>query len=142
MSGAAAPTGRAVEGGLRALRAFIVEDSPVILELLVTTLSEMLDVEVVGTAVDEATVVAWMQSPDAARADVLIVDLFLARGSGLSVLQSARDLGLRADRIVLTNYATPVVRERCSRLGAMKVFDKSTELYDLIRFLGDLRASA
>ncbi len=79
-----------------------------------------------------------MKGPEAGRADVIIVDLFLARGSGLSVLQAASDLALRASRVVLTNYATPVIRERCRKLGALKVFDKSTELYDLVRFLGEV----
>jgi DNA-binding NarL/FixJ family response regulator len=134
------PASPAAAPGAAALRVFIVEDSPVILESLITTLSEMLDVEIVGTAADEATVAAWLRSPDAARADVMIVDLFLARGSGLSVLQAASDLGGGMTRVVLTNYATPVIRERCSRLGAAKVFDKSTELYDLVHFLGGLRS--
>jgi DNA-binding NarL/FixJ family response regulator len=125
-------------GGPRTLRVFIVEDSLVILDLLITTLSEMMDVEIVGTAADEATVSAWMQGPDADRADVIIVDLFLARGSGLSVLRVAGDLALRASRVVLTNYATPLIRERCLELGAQKVFDKSTELDRLVRFLGDV----
>ncbi len=138
MSTAAQPISRPAGAVPRALRVFIVEDSPIILELLITTLSEMLDVEIVGTAADEPTVLAWMKGPEAGRADVIIVDLFLARGSGLSVLQAASDLALRASRVVLTNYATPVIRERCRKLGALKVFDKSTELYDLVRFLGEV----
>jgi DNA-binding NarL/FixJ family response regulator len=138
MTTAAEPISRTVGAGRRALRVFIVEDSPVILELLITTLSEMLDVELVGTAADESGAVTWMHSPDAGRTDVMIVDLFLARGSGLTVLQAASDLGLRAGRVVLTNYATPVIRERCRTLGALKVFDKSTELYDLVQFLGEI----
>jgi DNA-binding NarL/FixJ family response regulator len=142
MSTAAEPISRHAEAGSSALRVFIVEDSPIILEVLVTTLSEMLGVEIVGTAADEPTVAAWMQGPEADRADVMIVDLFLARGSGLSVLQVASDLGVRASRVVLTNYATPLMRERCRKLGALRVFDKSTELYDLVRFLGEIGPSS
>ncbi len=138
MSTAAEPISRPAHAGARALRVFIIEDSPVILELLITTLSEVLGVEIVGTAADEPTAVAWMRSAEPDRADVVIVDLFLARGSGLSVLQMAGDIALRASRVVLTNYATPVVRERCSKLGALKVFDKSTELYGLVQFLGEI----
>lgn len=138
MSTVAEPISRLAGAGPKPLRVFIVEDSAVILEVLITTLSEMLDVEIVGTAGDEPAVVAWMRGPDADRADVMIVDLFLAQGSGLSVLEVASSLALRASRVVLTNYATPVIRERCRRLGALKVFDKSTELYDLIRFLGEI----
>ena len=138
MSMSVEPVSGHAEAGRAPLRVFIVEDSAVILEVLVTTLTEMLGVEIVGTAADEPAVKAWLEGGDAHRADVLLVDLFLAQGSGLSVLESARDAGLRASRVVLTNYATPVIRERCRNLGALKVFDKSTELYDLIRFLDEI----
>lgn len=142
MNTAAEPSSRAVPSSTsRPLRVFIVEDSPVILDVLITTLTEVLDVDVVGTAADEATVVAWMRGPKSHRADVMIVDLLLAGGSGLAVLQAANDNRLRARRVVLTNYATHVIRERCTQLGAVKVFDKSTELEDLVGFLGDVAAS-
>jgi DNA-binding NarL/FixJ family response regulator len=138
MNAEAEPINRAVAHASPVLRLFFVEDSPVILDLLVTTLHEMLDIEILGTAADEASVVKWMQGPDVKSADVLVVDLILAQGSGLSVLQAANDLDIECRRVVLTNYATPVIRERCEQLGASKVFDKSTELDELVRFLGDL----
>src|SRR6516225_5337810 len=42
------------------LKAFIVEDSPVIRENLVAALEEMAPIEVVGTADDEASAVHWL----------------------------------------------------------------------------------
>ena len=42
------------------LKAFIVEDSPVIRENLVAALEEMAPIEVVGTAEDEASAVRWL----------------------------------------------------------------------------------
>ena len=36
--------------------------------------------------------------------------------------------------VILTNYATPVIRERSVALGADAVFDKSTELDRLMQF--------
>jgi two-component system OmpR family response regulator len=35
---------------------------------------------------------------------------------------------------VLSNYATPDMRIRCRQLGADAVFDKATEIEDLIDF--------
>ena len=37
-------------------------------------------------------------------------------------------------RVVLTNYATTAIREACRALGADRVFDKSSELDELIAY--------
>ena len=111
------------------LKAFIVEDSPVILENLVAALQDLAGVEVVGSVADEEG--ARRQLP-AAGADLVIVDIFLRQGSGLGVLDAARQIGLPA--VVLTNYATPAMRERCAQLGAERVFDKSRELEELMSY--------
>ena len=108
-----------------ALKAFIVEDSPVILENLIATLEELAQVEVVGSVADEAGAVRWMKRDPDANADLFIVDVFLRSGTGLGVLQAAQQLGVRARRVVLTNYATEEMRRRCASLGAERVFDKS-----------------
>lgn len=121
-----------------ALKAFIVEDSPVILENLVATLEELAHVEVVGSVGDEAEAIRWMSRDPEASADLFIVDVFLRSGTGLGVLQAAQQLGVRARRVVLTNYATDEMRRRCASLGAERVFDKSHELDDLISYCVEL----
>lgn len=125
-----------------ALKAFIVEDSPVILENLVATLEELAQVEVVGSVPDEAGAVRWMSHDADAQADLFIVDVFLRSGTGLGVLQAAQRLGVRAHRVVLTNYATEEMRRRCASLGAERVFDKSHELDDLITYCAELAERA
>jgi DNA-binding NarL/FixJ family response regulator len=120
------------------VRALIVEDSQVILDNLVATLEELADVEVVGTAADEASAARWIrESPSAF--DVMIVDIFLKSGTGLGVLREAREAQLPVRRVVLTNYATNDIRERCKELGADRVFDKSNELEELIAYCTRLR---
>ena len=125
-----------------ALKAFIVEDSPVILENLIATLEELAQVEVVGSVADEAGAVRWMKRDPDANADIFIVDVFLRSGTGLGVLQAAQQLGVRARRVVLTNYATEEMRRRCASLGAERVFDKSRELDDLITYCAELAEHA
>lgn len=125
-----------------ALKAFIVEDSPVILENLIATLEELAQVEVVGSVADEAGAVRWMKRDPDANADLFIVDVFLRSGTGLGVLQAAQQLGVRARRVVLTNYATEEMRRRCASLGAERVFDKSRELDDLISYCAELAGHA
>lgn len=122
------------------LTCFLVEDSPLIRENLVATLQEMLDLEVVGQAEDEAAALRWLHD-EAVPCDLVIVDLFLKRGSGLSLLPKARLLQPEAKLIVLSNYATVDMRHRCEELGADRVFDKSSELDELIAYCLDLASS-
>ena len=97
------------------------------------TLEEMSPVHVVGSAPDEATALQRMTQLDD-QIDLVIIDVFLKSGSGLGVLRSAAQAGLHAKRVVLTNYATPDMREKCKALGAHRVFDKSNDLDDLISY--------
>ena len=120
-------------GALRKpVKTFIVEDNPIILERLVSTLQELTPVQVVGSAADEARALAWLDEPGH-DCELLIVDIFLKSGSGLGVLRRTADRG-PGKRVVLTNYATPDIRETCRALGADRVFDKSSELEELIAY--------
>ena len=119
------------------LNAFIVEDNPVILNNLVATLEELVDMRVVGSAGNEVDAVRELSERNG-EIDLVIVDLFLTQGSGLGVLNQAQKQQWSARRVVLTNYATPDMRRRCLDLGAEKVFDKSGELDELIDFCEQL----
>ena len=115
------------------LKAFIVEDSPVIRENLVAALEEMAPIDVIGTAEDESGAVAWLRSPDN-RCDLVVVDIFLKSGSGLGVLKAAAASPANLKLVVLSNYATPDMRRKCLELGADRVFDKSNEIDALILY--------
>ena len=117
--------------------AFVVEDSPVILDNLVAALEEMAPVKVVGSADGEAGAVQWLLEPGHA-CDLVIIDLFLKSGSGLGVLRSAAQNHIGGKRVVLTNHATPDMRARCAQLGAHRVFDKSREFDELVAYCAAL----
>ena len=116
------------------LRALIVEDSPVILENLQALLEEHGAVEVVGTAAAQHDACAWMDARTQG-CDVAIIDLFLKSGNGLGVLEHISRYERPPRRVVLTNYSTADMRSRCRALGADAVFDKSTEIEDLVAWL-------
>jgi DNA-binding NarL/FixJ family response regulator len=118
-------------------KTFIVEDSPVIADNLVATLEELTSVVVVGTAPDEASAVQWLNANQGGYG-LVIIDIFLAQGSGLEVLRAAVKLDGSPTLAVLTNYATPLMRQKCFSLGAARVFDKSTELEELVEFCANL----
>jgi DNA-binding NarL/FixJ family response regulator len=42
--------------------------------------------------------------------------------------------------VVLTNFASADIRRRCQQLGADRVFDKSTELDELLAYCRQLAA--
>ena len=113
------------------LKAFIVEDSPVIRENLVAALEEMAPIEVVGTAEDEVSAVRWLRENEC---DLAVVDICLKSGSGLGVLKAASASAKPTKLIVLSNYATPDMRRKCLELGADRVFDKSNEIDALILY--------
>jgi DNA-binding NarL/FixJ family response regulator len=115
------------------LKTYIVEDSPVIRENLIATLEEMAPVSVIGSAADEAGAREWLSANDG-HCDLIIIDIFLRKGSGLGVLQALGARSHRCKRVVLSNFATPDIRRRCLELGADGVFDKSGEIDALIGF--------
>lgn len=115
------------------LKTYIVEDSPVIRENLIAALEEMVPVQVVGTAEDEASAVGWLRHASN-ECHLVIVDIFLKAGSGLGVLRAAGSAVKPFKLVVLSNYATPDMRRKCLELGADRVFDKSNEIDALILY--------
>ncbi len=120
------------------MKTFVVEDSEVILKNLVATLEELTPVKVVGSAPDAASAIDWLVQPTN-MFDLVIIDIFLKSSSGLTVLSSILDLAIQAKRVVLTNYATPEMRARCAALGAHRVFDKSSEIDELVEYCVQLQ---
>ena len=121
------------------IKTYIVEDSPVIRDNLIATLEELVPVQVVGTAEDEATALRWLRETSEP-VDLVIVDIFLKHGSGLGVLGAARSLPRRPRMVVLSNYTRPEMRGACLALGAERVFDKSTEIDALVLYCAQLAA--
>jgi two-component system, OmpR family, response regulator len=118
---------------MAAVRAFLVEDNPTILRHLASTLREVAHVEPVGAADSEADALGWLLD-HADEWDLAVVDLFLHGGSGLRVLEACQERDAWQKVVVLSNHATPDMRHKCLQLGADAVFDKASELDDLIDF--------
>jgi DNA-binding NarL/FixJ family response regulator len=110
---------------------YIVEDSKVIRDNLIATMEELAPVRVVGTAEDEDTAVEWLTGSHRP-VELVIVDIFLKKGSGLGVLRAIQHVAGLRSVVVLSNYATTDIRRKCLELGADGVFDKSTEIDALI----------
>jgi len=119
--------------GSGAVRAFIVEDNPTVRASLIGTLRELAWVEPVGQAESETEGAQWLRD-NAARWDLAVVDLFLKEGTGMHILQACRDRLPTQKMVVVSNHATLDIRWKCTQLGADAVFDKTTEIDDLIDY--------
>ncbi|MBA3592805.1 MAG: response regulator transcription factor [Pseudomonadota bacterium] len=113
--------------------AYIVEDNELIRNNLVETLTELAGIRTVGHASTEAAACDWLASHPADW-DLLVVDLFLEKGNGLGVLRKCRQRAPVQKVVVLSNYATDDIRNRCLACGADAIFDKSTELDQFIDY--------
>ena len=115
----------------RALRVFLVEDSPHVRDLLLDFLNVPGEVEIIGYADNEIeSVAAILANP----VDAVIVDLKLREGSGMAVIEKLRAAPLNAQPkiIVFTNHPFPEIRARAMKMGADYFFDKSAD-YDIVR---------
>lgn len=117
----------------KALITYLVEDNLTVLDNLVETLKEIADVKIAAHSATQAEAIRWLESHDG-NWDLAIIDLFLKQGTGLGILAGCRNRASYQKIVVLSNYATPEIRERAAALGADAVFDKSTELDELIAY--------
>lgn len=123
-----------------ALRVYVVEDSVIIRQNLVAALEELVGIASMGYADNEDDARAWLVDPHSSW-DLAIVDICLKHGTGFGVLQACRARAPDRKIVVLTNYATSGVRERCLELGADTVFDKSAEIDGLLDYCVQLRSA-
>ena len=121
----------------RVLRVAIIEDSRNIRERLVQLVEESQAMQVVGEADSEEAAIAVCRgtAPDA-----IILDLRLAKGTGLGVLKALRyaDAERKPAIIVLTNFPLPAFERAARALGADWFLDKSSEFHKLRGLLRDL----
>jgi len=118
---------------MQTLITYLVEDNLTILTNLIETLREIAHLEVTAHAATQTEANQWLEQHHA-HWHLAIVDLFLKQGSGLGVLAACRDRKPYQKVVILTNYATPEIRQRSAALGADAVFDKSTELDGLLNY--------
>jgi len=101
---------------------FVVEDSPAMRQRLIAALEETRSIAVVGWAAgaEEATAAIARLRPG-----FVVLDLKLAEGSGLRVLERVKRSEPPPVVAVLTNHPEPQYRARCAELGADFFFDKA-----------------
>lgn len=123
----------------RGLRVMLIEDSPLLCEMLSEMLGELDGVQVVARAADEH---AAIEALAVHRPDLAVIDIELKDGSGIGVLQALHDDPQRFGRpraVVFSNHGHRIVRRRCTELGVEHFFDKSYQLDDLVDYVQSSR---
>ncbi len=110
---------------------FLVEDTKPVRDALAQLLISRGDFEVAGVASTEAEANLWLED-NAGSWDLAIVDLILAEGTGMGVINKARRTHPNGHIVVFSDFATPGIIAHCRRLGAEAIFDKSHGLGDLV----------
>ncbi len=117
-------------------RVFVVEDSALIRERLLSMLGGMSGVEVVGSSETASDAIARIL---AARPDVVVLDVKLKASSGIEVLRAIKRRMAAVAVIMLTNYATEEFRRKCLEVGAEYFLDKTNEFERLCPLLEQLK---
>jgi len=112
------------------LAVFLVEDDPRLQVALSEALTGTCDAEMVGVAETQSNALRWLSSHPK-KWQLAVLDLFLRTGTGFGVLEGL-PAAMRRRVIVLTNSATPENRNRCLSLGALAVYDKTSELHQFL----------
>ncbi|WP_171013712.1 response regulator [Chitinivorax sp. B] len=111
-------------------RVLVVEDLPRI-QMLIRDVVEQRGLFIVESFA--RTEQAAIEAYTAIHHEVLIVDLMLAGGSGLSVIKTVRHMpgGLYPLIIVLTNHVSPILEQACRQAGADHFLDKSKDFVSI-----------
>lgn len=119
------------------LRVFLVEDSVDVRELMIENLSMIPGLVVAGVSESEGDALSQLSELPC---DVLIVDIQLKKGNGISLLRQISE-GDRVSgtlKIICSNNASEVFRRAGQQYGVRHFFDKTSEFPQLFALLKDL----
>ncbi len=117
------------------LNIVVVEDNPVLRDLLDGMLATVPGIALAGHASTESAALALLRE---IRPRLAIVDLELCQGSGLNVLHAIADAPDDfgdPHTVVFSNHAHPVIQSRARALGAAAFFDKSFQMEELLEYV-------
>ena len=120
-------------------KVFVVDDSALVRERLITLLAEVPNVTIAGEADRAAEAIAGIQRQ---RPDIVVLDISMPGGSGLQVLEGVKKDKSAPMVIMLTNFDHPQYRHRCLQLGADHFLDKSNSFERVIEIVRSFRPAA
>ena len=124
---------------VRAARILIVDDHPIVREGLSAILSRHRDLQVCGEAATMAEALALI---DSKQPDLAIIDLSLADGSGLDLIQRIKARNVPTKMLVLSMSDESLFAERSLRAGAMGFLHKQEAREKLVAAIRQVLAGS
>ena len=106
------------------MKVFITDDSELVVDRLVSMLSGIDNVEIVGQAKDAQDAI---ESILKLQPDLVILDIRLRWGNAMDVVDVIKKKQPSSRIIILTSYPYPIYRKKFLEAGADYFLDKSTE---------------
>ena len=117
------------------MRVLIGDDSRLIRERIIETLSLFDDIEIVGETENGSDTLSRLVS---LRPDLAILDIRMPGKSGLDVIREYRKVSSETKIIVLSNYTNDQYLARAFEYGADYFFSKSDDFDKLGSLIGEL----
>jgi len=113
----------------------LVEDSPLIREIILENLKSLDNVQVVCYADKESDALRDIEHH---KPDLVIVDIELLEGNGLEVLAQLKaypDKFGNPKKVVFTNHTSPLLKRKCEATNIQGFFDKSYQLEEMLDYI-------
>ena len=123
---------------IRTLNILLVEDSPLIRDIVLENLNSIDGIEVVSYADNQTQALLDIEKY---KPDLVIVDLELIEGNGLGVLTEIKhdpDKFGNPKKVVYTNHTSPLLKRKCETMDIQGFYDKSYQLDDMLEYIEDL----
>ena len=119
------------------MRVLIADDSKPVRERLVSLISEVENVNIVGQAENtiEAKILIKELNPD-----LIILDIRMPGGTGMDIIGNIKKFNPKIKIIILTNYHFLQYKENCLSNGADYLFNKSGEYEKVIEVIEELNS--
>ena len=114
------------------MQVFIADDSAIVLDRLVSMISEIEGIDVVGIAQNGDSAIESIRE---LMPDVVILDIRMPGKGGIEVLHTIKLYDPAPCVIILTNYPHSQYLNECIKAGADFFFDKSNEFEKISRLL-------
>lgn len=117
------------------MKLLIVDDSHLLQERIVTAVSELKNIEIVGQAKNsfEAYKLFNMHLPE-----IVILDIRLPGENGIKILEKLKAKSPSTKILMFTNYPYPQYKNKCLELGADYFFDKSNDFTTITEVIGEI----
>lgn len=122
--------------GDRPLAVFLVEDLRTVQVALTDLIESVGGLRVVGASGNEFEATSWILE-HRGQWDVALLDLMLGDGTGFNLIQRVRRHHPEGRIVIVSEFVTEIVDERCRVLGADAVFRKS-QYAALMEYLQEL----